>query len=262
MRRQPIHRFDEMGLFKKFRRHKGIIYFLKGLKHPRLAGEIATRLVNLVVERYYARIDSRRILGHKEQQRKLLFVDGGANLGQGFKFFSSYFPPGTVEYDVFEPNQNCLEQLRKNLSCLDQLTVRLHPAALSTQNGFTKLFGIAEYEGGPLSVGASINQYQHSIFFDSKPEDAVSVPTIDFCNYLKSKSEYYDAIIVKLDIEGAENDVLETLIERDYLGYIDTLYVEFHSFSLKEPKRRSERLREARIIKHLKESDIHFRIWH
>ena len=85
---------------------------------------------------------------------------------------------------------------------------------------------------------------------------------IDFCEYLKSRHKCYDVIIVKMDIEGAENDLLETLIERDCLKYIDTLYVEFHSSFLKESIRRSEKLRETRIIKHLKANKIHFRNWH
>ncbi len=189
-------------------------------------------------------------------------MDGGANLGQGFKFFSSYFLPGRVEYDLFEPNPNCLERLSRSISCFSPLTVRIHPVALFTRNGCTTLFGTSECEGGPLSEGASINRYQHCLFYDSNPKDAISVPMIDFCGYLTSQHKYYDVIIVKMDIEGAENDLLETLIERDCLKYIDTLYVEFHSSFLKGSIRRSERLREARIIKHLKKTKIHFRNWH
>lgn len=213
-----------------------------------------------VMENYYAWIDSKRIL--EQNKKRVLFIDGGANIGQGFKFFSSYFPPGRVVYDVFEPNPNCLGRLRQELSYFSPHTVRIYPAALSTQNGETRLYGITDSEGGVLSMGGSINQYQHSVFYDADPEKTISVPTINFCVYLKSKSRQYEAIIVKLDIEGAENDLLESLIEQNCLGYIDTLYVEFHAVLLKGPRRRSERLREALIIKQLKKSGIHFRRWH
>lgn len=232
------------------------------LRYPHLLGALILRTPAPIVERYYAWKDAGRILNGTPLAGKILFVDGGGHLGGGFRFFSSYFPPGQVEYDVFEPNPNCLEALTITLSGFDRSTVRLHPAALSTRSGSIRLFGTAEREGGPLSTGASINRHQHSIFYDADPGDALDVPAIDFCDYIRSRGERYDTIVVKLDVEGAENDLLERLIECDLLRYIDTMYVEFHSQFLKNPERRSERLRETRIIRHLKDSGTHFRVWH
>lgn len=230
------------------------------LKHPRLAVEMFFHVPNPVVETYYARVDSKRILSR--ENRRVLFVDGGANLGQGFTFFASYYPPGKVEYDIFEPNPNCLGRLRQVVAGFSPDTVRVHPVALSTQDGETRLYGITESEGGRLSTGASINRHQHSVFYDANPEHAITVPTIDFCAFLKSRHQRYETIIVKLDIEGAENDVLEALIEQNGLAYIDTLYIEFHAFLLKGTGRRSERMREVHIIEQLKRSHIYYRRWH
>ncbi len=214
---------------------------------------------NRILETCYARIDSNRIL---KNEGKVLFIDGGANLGQGVCFFASFFPPGRVAYDIFEPNPNCLEPLGQNLSCFESKAVRIHLAALSHQDGHARLFGIGRAEGGLRSTGASIKQYQHSIFYDASPEDAIRVPTVDFSKFLKTQSQHYDTIVVKLDIEGAENDLLEALIARDAIGFIDTLYVEFHSSLLKGPRQRAERQREARLIRQLKKSEVCFRHWH
>ncbi|SMF69830.1 methyltransferase, FkbM family [Tistlia consotensis] len=232
------------------------------ITHPHLLAALIRRSPAPLVERYYAWKDSGRILRARAPAGKVLFVDGGGHLGGGFRFFSSYFPPGRVEYDVFEPNPNCIEPLRRKLAGFDRAIVRLHPAALSTRSGSLRLFGITEREGGPLSTGASVNRHQHSVFYDADAGEALEVPAIDFCDYIRSSGERYDTIVVKLDVEGAENDLLEGLIERDLLRYIDTLYVEFHSFFLKNPRRRAERLRETRLIRHLKDSGTHFRVWH
>lgn len=246
-----------MGLLRKL-----IILSSAVVRYPDLLRELFVRIPGPIVERYYGWKDSRRILNGAPTTRKVLFVDGGAHVGGAFKFFSAYFPPGKVEYDVFEPNPNCLVRLKKNLADFDRSTVRFHPAALWTQSGSARLFGIAGHEGGSLSQGASIVQHQHSLFYAADPACAAAVPTIDFCEYIRSKRDTYDAIIVKLDVEGAEYDLLEALIECDLLQHIDTLYVEFHTFYLTHPKRGSEQRRQARLVAQLKASGTRLRMWH
>ena len=65
-----------------------------------------------------------------------------------------------------------------------------------------------------------------------------------------------------MDIEGAENDLLENLIARGTHRAIDTIYVEFHSEFLREEQRESERARELDIVKTLRENGVKVRIWH
>ncbi len=243
-------------------RHRVLALPSAALRYPHLFGELLVRLPGPVRERYYGWRDSRRVLAAAGPTGKILFVDGGAHLGGGFAFFSRYFPPGRVEYELFEPNPNCHARLERRLAGYDEAAVRLRPVALSTRSGSAPLYGLAADEGGPLSEGASLVRHQHSIFYEADPEAAPAVPTIDFCAYIGSQRARYDVLVVKLDVEGAEYELLEALIEQELLDCIDTLYVEFHAFYLKPAQRRSELQREARLIARLRASGTRLRIWH
>lgn len=243
-------------------RHPLAALSMAALTDLRLLGALVERGCCFLFVRRLARRDAARILGAARPGGKLLFVDGGGHLGGGFRFFSAYFPPDRVDFDVFEPNPHCHAALEGALAGFNRSVVRLHPCALSTCGGTVRLFGLAADEGGPLSTGASIKRRQHSIFYDADPAKALAVPAIDFGDYLERNRARYDAIIVKLDVEGAETELLESLLARDLLRCIDTLYVEFHAIFLKSPERRSERRREKRLIRQIEDSGIHFRVWH
>lgn len=232
------------------------------IRNPDILGIGIRHLWSRLCQDRQIRSDARRVLQGSAPAGRVLVVDGGANLGQAFSAFSRHFPTGAVAFDLFEPNPHCQAVLRTALSGHDGRNVRLHGAALSTRNGETLLYGLADDEGGPLSQGASIVRHQHDIFYDADPAAAVTVPTVDFCEYLVRQSDRYDAIVVKLDLEGAEIDLLEAVVERGCLHLIDTLYVEFHSHFLSAARRSVERRREARIRKALRASGVHVRIWH
>ena len=56
-------------------------------------------------------------------------------------------------------------------------------------------------------------------------EDAVEVKQIDFIRYLEGLDE--DVGVLKIDIEGAEVDLLESLFDRpDILARIDNIFAE------------------------------------
>ena len=58
-------------------------------------------------------------------------------------------------------------------------------------------------------------------------ENPINVKCIDFAKFLNSFSDN-DYIVLKLDIEGAEYDVLNHLIKTNTITKINELYVEFH----------------------------------
>jgi hypothetical protein len=62
-----------------------------------------------------------------------------------------------------------------------------------------------------------------------------------------------------MDIEGAEYDVLEKMIDDDTLKFITSLYIEFHSnfFINKEEMKK----REIRIIEKLNENNVNLVLW-
>jgi hypothetical protein len=58
----------------------------------------------------------------------------------------------------------------------------------------------------------------------------VTVRSKDIAAIIKQYSEK-DTVIVKMDIEGAEYEVLLDFIKKDVYKLIDHMYIEFHSFA-------------------------------
>jgi hypothetical protein len=65
-----------------------------------------------------------------------------------------------------------------------------------------------------------------------------------------SKEDY---IVLKVDIEGAEYEVLEKMFEDGSIEYIDELYIEWHYDKVKIPRERHVKIsRKLQALKSLK----------
>lgn len=209
-------------------------------------------------EYFSALFDSKILLLRKQT---VLFVDGGANLGQGFGWFSSFYCGPKVTFHLFEPNPHCYETLLE-LTRDPAKDVKLFEAGISTYEGEVKFFGLSDSEGGKLSQGGSILADHNSAWYTASENDAITVRVIDFEKYLHEQSKFFDKIAVKMDIEGAEVDLLERLIETGSAAKISVLYVEFHS-QFQTPTQMAEtRVREEKIVRDLKGLGVKVRIWH
>lgn len=60
----------------------------------------------------------------------------------------------------------------------------------------------------------------------------VKIPCVDFTEVLKEYKEYYDRIIVKFNIEGAEYKIIEHLINTNTLNLVDKFFVQWHWFKM------------------------------
>lgn len=193
---------------------------------------------------------------------KVLFVDLGANLGQGYTWFKNYFNTPNISFELFEPNPNCVKKL-KQMEDVVNGKVTLHPFGASKEEGSFDFYGLDDTEGGKYSLGGSIVQEHNSSWYTSSKERAIKVKMIDFSSYLESKSVKFDKIIVKMDIEGAEVELLETLLEKNTAKLISILYVEFHAKYQLEEYYLLTKKREEKILKRLSnDTNVNVRIWH
>ncbi|MEQ7871096.1 FkbM family methyltransferase [Chromohalobacter salexigens] len=71
---------------------------------------------------------------------------------------------------------------------------------------------------------------------------SLDVDCIDISEFLKACKKKYDKIILKMDIEGAEYDILEKLIENGVIELVDKLYCEFHWHKCGVSKKRHDRI--------------------
>lgn len=214
------------------------------------------RKINKVIIVSYVLWDSKFFL---KKSDKVLFVDLGANLGQGYNFFSKFFIDKNIDFELFEPNPFCFEKL-KNLKSEKQQNIQIWNIGVGTKNERVNLYGLNNEN--KYSQGASILIEHNSIFLKRIPDDFIEVDLIDFSNYLIEKSKIYNKIIVKMDIEGAEIKILEKLIELNLLDLIKILYVEFHAKYQKKFNQKLTKQREHKIIKALKsKKHLFLRIW-
>ena len=128
--------------------------------------------------------------------KKRIFIDLGANIGQAYQFFKGIYPNKHYDYILVEPNKLCVEKL-KLLS--DNRNVTILNAAAWTKKEEKLFYGISE-SANSTSLGASIIEDHKTESYNIQKEKAVLVETFDFSNFLLEKSMIYDEIIVKMDI--------------------------------------------------------------
>ncbi len=195
--------------------------------------------------------------------KKGLYIDCGSNLGQGYDFFSKYFPITKFDHIMVEPNPSCIIELKKkylknnsnskNLIIIDK--------AADIKDGTAFFYGLNNKEKGKYSDGASIQDFHNSALYTLDKNDVVEVETFDFSKFINKCRINYDLIVLKMDIEGSEYGILSKLLTDDTAKYLDLIFVEFHSaYMVKEKKIEFETI-EKLLIKSFRKLGIEFYIW-
>lgn len=133
-----------------------------------------------------------------------LILDCGANIGLSVHFWKVLYPKARVI--AFEADPEVYETLCDN--CGELQEVELHCAACWTEEGILNFMPDGS-DGGALQ-------------FDNQRR-GIEVKAVPLKNYLNRPIS-----MLKLDIEGAEIPVLESC--EPYLGNVDNIFVEFHSY--------------------------------
>lgn len=188
-----------------------------------------------------------------------LFIDCGSNLGQGYMFFKKFLPPKWYDAILVEPNPNCMKVLREKFG--DYSNLEFMEAAAWVRNEKLKLFGLVEDNRGETSDGASVISNHNSSMYLSNNEEALEVCTFSLSELLLHRSQEYDHIIVKLDIESAEYEVLADLLETGAAIHIKHLFVEFHSEYFKDSEKKHYQQLEVDLVEKLKCMGVGVTLW-
>lgn len=165
----------------------------------------------------YREIFERHIYEFAVDSQRPTIIDGGSNIGLSIIFFKQLFPNASII--GFEPDPKVFRVLEKNIHAMKFQNVRLINAALWTEDADIPFF----------SEGADAGRLLHPVC-DTKTRE--NVQSLRLSSFLDQPVD-----LLKLDIEGAEVDVL-----RDVSGKLDNvqrLFVEFHSF-VDQPQRLDE----------------------
>ena len=187
------------------------------------------------------------ILGPRVRRARFvspLFIDAGANLGQGFRVFQRIFDPGVFDYHFFEPNPHCRAGLEAEIArARFAAPPRIMDQAVWVRDETLEFHGV-DPAVDPVTTGGSLIAPGGS----AGAGDAFKVQAIDFLAYLTATQGDHDYIAIKLDIEGAELAVLERLWDHaEALTRPMDLFVEFHSIYQPPARRRADKAREMAL---------------
>ena len=165
-------------------------------------------------------------------------IDIGAYVG----IFTWHMARDAKRVIAFEPDPDTLAILRANVGYLGN--VEIVPAAAGVENGSVSLHRHPRHGEGELSSDNSVIVGNPLV----AGGEVVQVRRVDFLRYVEELGE--DIGVVKVDIEGAEVELLEALFARpDVLVRIRNLFVETHEHIIPGLAGRVEKLRhQARRI--------------
>lgn len=139
--------------------------------------------------------------------------DCGANIGFATIFFKILFPEAKIL--CFEPNPNTFQILERNIAINNFKSVHLYQIALSKEEGMLDLYFTED-----VSVTASIDSGRSDF------DQLVSVPTKGLSDFMM----HAKPDLIKMDVEGAEHNIIENLIQTSLLGEPTFYLLEYHNY--------------------------------
>tara|TARA_Y100000310_G_C20597748_1_gene771376 strand:- start:167 stop:736 length:570 start_codon:yes stop_codon:yes gene_type:complete len=139
-----------------------------------------------------------------------LIIDCGGNIGISVIFFKHLYPHAKII--VFEPNKSSFNLLTKNIEDNKLSNVTIINKAISRKRGKVEFYDTPD----KASSNASLINWQIK-------SDLTFVESVLLSDFIK---EHID--LLKLDIEGAEGQVIEDLHKTNKLKMVNEVICEYH----------------------------------
>ncbi len=165
-------------------------------------------------------------------------IDCGANRGIVLNEAAIQLPH--FEHIAYEANPRLIPTLLAVRDRHPDVRITIRHAAVWTQDGEIDFYLTDEdadpnHEGSTLALGKSTGGVRY--------DAPVRVPCVDLDRVLREETSPGDTIILKMDIEGAEYDVLERLLDTGSINRLSALLVETHAHKISTiPRQRHDRL--------------------
>jgi FkbM family methyltransferase len=138
-------------------------------------------------------------------------VDCGSNIGMSVLFFKTLYPESSII--AFEPDADTFAILQRNVTANNLTGVELHNKALHSKRGSVDFY----YDPAePARLRMSMRPERTS-------QACRQVEAVPLSDYIHGEVDF-----LKMDIEGAEFDVLQELAQSDKLRLVREMVVEYH----------------------------------
>lgn len=160
-------------------------------------------------------------------------IDCGANLGAITRVLAA----GGAEVHAFEPNPDAFAVLSRAVAGMGN--VQLHQQAVLDRPGRLRLHLHVNYALNPerFSSGSSLIGEKRNVD-DRAGVDVEVIDLVDFIARLDRPVK-----LLKIDVEGAEYDILHALIDRGVIDRVEKVFVETHAHAIPSLRETDARLR-------------------
>jgi FkbM family methyltransferase len=182
-----------------------------------------------IVEEKSAQIKIQNLTEELHENEKGVFIDcGGYDGCSALKFIHD-----NPNFDCFsfEPNPKLWHFYEYIPTTLIKKAVYIHDDLSDFSLDTT------DFDGSSL-IKEKITDWHGLKINDECP--IIRVQCINIINLIKKLKKKYHKIILKLDVEGAEYDILEKLLEFNLIEKIDKIYAEFHWYKCGIPESRHD----------------------
>ncbi len=202
MAKHPLHRLYESG----------IIFFLNYHLLRKWKSDKKRK-------RYHAERKFRTLCKNVPLKRgnipKPIALDLGANIGN----ITAYLHGAGMQVYAFEPNPVCIDILNKRFAGNPDITII--PKAVGVSAGVLSFY---------RSESTDVKQTENASFIKRDIHDdnmKIDVEVIDIFQFMKALDK--PLYLTKMDVEGAEFDILARMIEGEFYHEFGHLFVETHA---------------------------------
>jgi len=153
-------------------------------------------------------------------------IDCGSNIGMSILYFKMLYPDSRIV--AFEPGEETYSCLEENVKINLLNFVDTHKAALSNKEGNIEFYYDQDNAG---SLRMSTKQ-------ERMPKQRQTVKTLLLSKHIDEEVDF-----LKIDIEGAELEVIEELSNAKKLSYVKQMLIEYHHHIVRESDILSRMLR-------------------
>ncbi|MFK7879807.1 FkbM family methyltransferase [Roseobacter sp.] len=167
-------------------------------------------------------------------------LDCGANVGD----VTLMLAQTGADVQAFEPDPYAFARLTAATQGIGNLT--LHPVAVGVAEGTVRLMRADNFGDNPAGASVKSTVVSGGRKIDEAAQNAIEVSQISLLDHIDALCETHGEIaFLKMDIEGAELDLLEEMLKRGTFQKVRLTVVETHENKFKDLRPRFADLRAA-----------------